>query len=287
MAKNTRYNLPQSRYSLMRRAVFLSILFVSLILVAGCVSQTTNPLPPAPGDPSVQSGGSALAIAFKTDEISTTSPEAKEQFIKGLTYSTQYAHYNDSLAFFDAALAIDRNFSEAWIAKGVALHNMKRYDEAIDSYDMAITINPDDPGAWSVKCITIRDSGKTAGAAECNQRAGENSAGYRNNPGSKITPARTQSCDSLLPPVPAGGDVWIGERCLNVSAAVSSGQAISWYNNGHPGNATPDASRIVRDARNFSPDPAEFVGYEGTWYVGTTDTVAFVVRVPILDTRKN
>ena len=199
----------------MRRVVFLSILFVFLIMVAGCVSQTTNPLPPAPGNPSVQSGGSALAIAFKTDEISTTSPEAKEQFIKGLTYSTQYARYNDSLAFFDAALALDRNFSQAWIAKGVALHNMKRYDEAIDSYDMALVINPGDAGTWSVKCITLRDSGKTTETAECNQRAGENNAGYRNTPGTAITPAPTQSCDSLLPPVPAGGDVWIGESCLS------------------------------------------------------------------------
>jgi hypothetical protein len=66
---------------------------------------------------------------------------------------------------------------------------------------------------------------------------------------------------------------------------VSSGQVISWYKNGHPGNATPDAKRIVRNALNFFADPGEFLGYEGTWYVGTTDKVAFVVRVPILDTQ--
>ncbi|MDO8872693.1 MAG: DUF3821 domain-containing protein [Methanoregula sp.] len=270
----------------MRQMIFLSILFVSLILIAGCVSQTTNPLPPAPGDPSVHSGGSALAIAFKTDEISTTSPEAKELFLEGLTYSTQYARYNESLAFFDAALAIDRNFSEAWIAKGVALHNMKRYEEAINNYDRALAINYGDAGTWSVKCITLRDSGKTAEAAECNQRAGEYDAGYRNNPGAAITPVRTESCDGYLPPVQPGGDVWIGESCLNVSTGVASGQVISWYKNGHPGNATPDASRIVRDAQNFFADPGEFLGYEGTWYVGTMDKVAFVVRVPILNTQK-
>jgi len=273
--------------------IFISILFVSLILATGCISQDAGPLlatssPPGASSGSfVPPGGSSIAIAFKTDEISTTSPEAKEQFIKGLTYSTQYARYNESLAFFDAALAIDRNFSHAWIAKGVALHNMKRYDEAIKNYDKALEINPDDAGAWSVKCITLRDSGKTAEAAECNQRAGEYDAGYRNNPGPTITPVRTESCDGYFPLVQPGGNVWIGEKCLNVSAGVSSGQVISWYKNGHPGNATPDARRIVGDAGNFFADPGEFLGYEGTWYIGTTDKVAFVVRVPILDTQNN
>jgi Flp pilus assembly protein TadD len=168
-----------SGYSGMKRMIFTSILFVSLILISGCVSQTVNPLPmtgpqpPAPGDSSVHSGGTAIAIAFKTDEISTTYPEAKELFLKGLTYSTQYARYNDSLAFFDAALAIDRNFSEAWVAKGVALHNMKRYDEAIENYDKALTFSPTDAGIWHVKGITLREWGKPEEAKECNRRAAE------------------------------------------------------------------------------------------------------------------
>lgn len=171
----------------MRRMIFLSIRFVFLTLVAGCTSQTPNPplingpQPPAPGDPSIHSGGSALAVAFKTDEISTTSPEAKDLFNKGLTYSTQYARYNESLAFFDAALAIDRNFSEAWIAKGVALHNMKRYDEAIKNYDRALEINPRDAGTWSVKAITLRDWGKPEEAAECNRQAAELDPRYGNS----------------------------------------------------------------------------------------------------------
>lgn len=157
--------------------VFICVLFVSLILVTGCMYQDAGPLPatsPQPGTSNgsfVSPGGSSIALAFKTDEISTTSPEAEEQFIKGLTYSTQYARYNDSLAFFDAALAIDRNFSQAWIAKGVALHNMKRYDEAIEHYDRALEINPDDAGAWSVKAISLRDAGRPAEAAEASRKA--------------------------------------------------------------------------------------------------------------------
>jgi len=178
----------------MRRMFFISILFVSLILATGCISQDAGPLPatsPSPDDSTgsfVPPGGSSIAIAFKTDEISTTSPEAKEQFIKGLTYSTQYARYNDSLAFFDAALAIDQNFSEAWTAKGVALHNMKRYDEAIKNYDKSLLINPDDAGTWSVKAMTLRDWGKPAEAAESSRRAAVLDPRYRNPPQAQVTP---------------------------------------------------------------------------------------------------
>ncbi len=269
----------------MRWMIFISILFVSLALIAVCISQTTNPspmtgsLPAALGDPSVHSGGSALAIAFKADEISTTSPDAKDLFLKGPTYSTQYARYNESLAFFDAALAIDQDFTEAWVARGVALHNMKRYDEAIKNYDKALAINPNDAGTWSVKAITLRDWGKPEEAAECNRRASELDPRYWNNPRQAVTTAPVKSCDGFLPPVPAGGDVYIGESCLNVSAGVASGQVISWYKNGPPGNTPPEVNRIVRDAQNFFVDPGEFLGYEGIWYVGTTDKVAFVIRI--------
>ncbi len=185
--------------------------------------------PPTIADTSfVNSDGTSIAIAFKSDEITTTSPEAKDLFFKGLTYSTQYARYNDSLEFFDKALALDQNFTAAWVAKGVALHNMKRYDEAINCYDEAFEINPEDAGIWSVKCITLRDSGKSAGVGECNPMAGEQNPGYQNVTGVTITQVQTQSCGSLQPPVPAGGDVWIGEsNRWRRSIATSQGRTAS------------------------------------------------------------
>ena len=182
----------------MRQMFFIIIVFVSLCLIAGCISPPANTLPMTgqspqnPGDQPVHFGGTALAIAFRTDEISATSPVAKEQFFKGLVYSTQNARYNESLAFFDAALAIDQNFSEAWIAKGVALHNMKRYDEAIQHYERALEINPGDAGAWSVKAITLRDWGEPEEAAECERRAAQLDPGYQNLPGATVQ-TRTQT----------------------------------------------------------------------------------------------
>jgi len=111
------------------------------------------------------------------------------------------------------------------------------------------------------------------------------------------TTAQNTSADSILPdpactcteisgPIPAGGDVFLGESCLNVSTGISSGESVSWYNNSHtPGADNPDARRLVRDARCFFVNPDEYLGFEGKWYDGSTGTVAFVVRDPILDYR--
>ena len=105
------------------------------------------------------------------------------------------------------------------------------------------------------------------------------------NPGSQNTtvttvlPVQTPSCPDYRYPIPAGGDVYLGERCLNVSAGVSSGQEISWYKNQwNTGNDTPDARRIVHDAQSFYVNLDEFLVFGGNWYVGTTDQVAFEVR---------
>ena len=161
----------------MRLMMFIVILLVFTCLTGGCVSHTIHP-PPMPGpSPSVpvglagNYGGSAIAVAFQSDGISTSYPEAKDLFIKGLTNLTQYGQYNESLHYFDAALAIDPGFTEAWITKGVALHNLKRYDEAITCYDHAMEISPDDAGTWHLKGLAYRDWGKVEEAAECNRKA--------------------------------------------------------------------------------------------------------------------
>jgi tetratricopeptide (TPR) repeat protein len=91
------------------------------------------------------------ALTVSTDGISTSSPESRELFIKGLTTSTQYARYNESLEYFDRALMLDQNFTEAWYAKGVALHNMMRYDEAIHCYNRALAIDPGNAVVVSLK----------------------------------------------------------------------------------------------------------------------------------------
>ena len=142
----------------MRRLFFMGIFLVLLLLTSGCIRGTGDqivprpPPPPGTGPDGVYAGsGERIALAVSTDGISTSSPEARELFFKGLTASTQYARYNESLDYFDRALVLDQNFSEAWYAKGVALHNMMRYDEAIYCYTRALAIDPENGAVQSLK----------------------------------------------------------------------------------------------------------------------------------------
>jgi tetratricopeptide (TPR) repeat protein len=144
-------------YHRMKRLMFISTCLVLVVLATGCIrgtgDQTAAPPPPpvAGPDRAYTGSGVRIALAVSPDGISTPFPEARELFFKGLTASTQYARYNESLEYFDQALWIDQNFSEAWYAKGVALHTMMRYDEAIQCYTRALAIDPENAAVLSLK----------------------------------------------------------------------------------------------------------------------------------------
>jgi len=55
----------------------------------------------------------------------------------------------------------------AWDNRGVALNNLKRYEEAIDSCDRALEIKPDFHKAWDNRGITLYQLGKLQDAFDC------------------------------------------------------------------------------------------------------------------------
>ena len=114
-----------------------------------------------------------MAVAFDRNGICPSSPGAKEQFLQGLTLLTQYGRYNESLRYFDTALALDQNFTEARVARGVAFHNLKRYEEAIRSCYLALALSPIDAGTWHLKEVTYADDCQPERAAECDHRVAE------------------------------------------------------------------------------------------------------------------
>jgi tetratricopeptide (TPR) repeat protein len=181
----TRCNRIKTEYLYMRRLIFIWALLVLMLLAAGCMSATGNPVPASVPHSVISdvahegSSGRVIAVAFKESELATSSTESKEAFIKGLKSLSQYGQYNESLDFFDQSLAFDNNFTEAWFAKGVAFHNLKRYDEANKCYDRALLLNPADPGVWYMKGITYQDWGRLTDAVECYRNAGELDSRYR------------------------------------------------------------------------------------------------------------
>lgn len=178
--------LPKNKYALPNRIILTGtriivtgILAVLTCLASGCLfpaehaAPAVSPTPSFSGESQVQYGGTAVAVAFDRNGLTSSSPEAKEQFLKGLTLLTHYGRYNESLRYFDAALALDQNFTEVRVAEGVAFHNLKRYDEAIRSYDRALALSPGDADTWHLEGVTYADYGQPERAAECNRRAAE------------------------------------------------------------------------------------------------------------------
>jgi tetratricopeptide (TPR) repeat protein len=65
-------------------------------------------------------------------------------YIKAKTLCDNGYGDDDSIVFFDKALAINPNFTDALTNKGVSLANLGKYNEAISVYDKALAINPND-----------------------------------------------------------------------------------------------------------------------------------------------
>ena len=99
-----------------------------------------------------------IGISVKADEISTPSPEAEELFIQGLYCVNNNNRFEEALESLDKTLDIDPTFTEAWYIKGVALHNLGRYQDAQYCFDRAIALEPFNISIWSLKGVTIFDA---------------------------------------------------------------------------------------------------------------------------------
>ena len=51
--------------------------------------------------------------------------------------------FEEALASYDKALAIRPDYAEAYSNRGIALQDLKRFEEALASYDKAIALKPD------------------------------------------------------------------------------------------------------------------------------------------------
>ncbi len=64
--------------------------------------------------------------------------------------------YDKAIEAFNKAIAIDPNNKEAWFGKGEAFDKFGEYDKAIEAYDRAITIDPNYEGAKINRELAIK-----------------------------------------------------------------------------------------------------------------------------------
>lgn len=63
----------------------------------------------------------------------------------------EVARYQDALEAYEKAIELDPNNADAWSGKGNALGDLRRYQESLDAYEKAIELDPNNVGTWCGK----------------------------------------------------------------------------------------------------------------------------------------
>jgi tetratricopeptide (TPR) repeat protein len=63
--------------------------------------------------------------------------------------------YEEAIASFDKAVSINGDSLLAWYNKGLVLATLKKYEEALPTYEQAIRIDPDDANIWNAQGVAL------------------------------------------------------------------------------------------------------------------------------------
>jgi tetratricopeptide (TPR) repeat protein len=68
--------------------------------------------------------------------------------------------YEEAIEYFDRAIELDPNNAKAWDNKGSALYGLGRYEKAFEHYVRALQISPNYASAWGNIGITLSSLGR-------------------------------------------------------------------------------------------------------------------------------
>jgi Flp pilus assembly protein TadD len=116
------------------------------------------------------SGHGQAAEALKILTPLTASPERETQQARGIALADS-GRSDEALAVFDAILKEDPGDAEAWQNRGIALLKRGDVQGAIGSLDRALAANPSLPRALNARGVALAQSGDPAGAISSWERA--------------------------------------------------------------------------------------------------------------------
>ena len=80
-------------------------------------------------------------------------------------------HYQEALDAYEQAIRLDPDYADAYFNKGIALGNLKRYQEALDACEQAIRLDPNNALAYINKGVTLESLGKNKEAQQAYNKA--------------------------------------------------------------------------------------------------------------------
>jgi tetratricopeptide (TPR) repeat protein/tRNA A-37 threonylcarbamoyl transferase component Bud32 len=114
------------------------------------------------------------ALTGKQPPLKNSPTEMQLDELMDKAYSlSELRRYNDALAVYDQALALDPHSAWVWARKGRVLRQLKRYPEALETFAQALNRHPTFAWAWYNKGIVHERLGEYAQAQAAYQRAAE------------------------------------------------------------------------------------------------------------------
>ena len=108
----------------------------------------------------------------KNNNHSPTVTNAAEKLRSAVTFESM-GRYESALMSLDEAIALQNDYVDAWLIKGVVLGKLGKCSEALQCYDKILQIDPQFADAWRLKAATYTSQNQYEKAAECFVKAVE------------------------------------------------------------------------------------------------------------------
>ncbi|MFX0012808.1 MAG: tetratricopeptide repeat protein, partial [Candidatus Hermodarchaeota archaeon] len=111
-----------------------------------------------------------------------------DYFNKGIVFCGQN-RLEEAIQSFDKALKLDPNYKLAWYYKALTLNQLGRFEEAVHFYNKALVLDPNYKDAWNSKGISLARSGRHKEALQAYENAIEIDPNYKdawNNKGIEL-----------------------------------------------------------------------------------------------------
>lgn len=112
--------------------------------------------------------GEALQLV---DQAIALDPNFSTAYLQQGRIFRNMGRLDDAIASFDKALVIDPDYALVWLNKGLTLADKRQYENAIQLYERFIAAEANDPAGWLNKGIALFHQGFHAQAIECYEQA--------------------------------------------------------------------------------------------------------------------
>ena len=102
--------------------------------------------------------------------VDSLKPAVAQALIKGCSLARR-GEYSEALKFFNRAVEIEPQCSDAWYQRGCCYGDLHNHEKAIDDYDKAIEIDPGNEKAWIGKANSLMMMGREVDAFKYLNRA--------------------------------------------------------------------------------------------------------------------